>query len=45
MAPLFLHRAASEPAATVSAPETEAIPDQKTDKDPFDEIDFGTFFR
>ena len=35
---------ASEPAATVPAPETETIPDQKTDKDPFDEIDFGTFF-
>ena len=34
---------ASEPAATAPAPETE-IPDQKTDKDPFDEIDFGTFF-
>src|SRR6266567_2092262 len=35
---------ATEPAATTSAPETETTPDQKTDKDPFDEIDFGTFF-
>src|ERR1035441_2372163 len=30
-------------AATAPAPETET-PDKKTDKDPFDEIDFGTFF-
>ena len=35
---------ATEPAATAPAPETEIVPDQKTDKDPFDEIDFGTFF-
>jgi len=31
-------------AATAPAPETETPPEQKTDKDPFDEIDFGTFF-
>src|SRR5579871_3804650 len=35
--------AATEAAATATTPETET-PEQKTDKDPFDEIDFGTFF-
>jgi len=30
-------------AATAPAPETETL-EQKTDKDPFDEIDFGSFF-
>ena len=34
---------AAEPAAAAPAPEGE-ITEQKTDKDPFDEIDFGTFF-
>jgi RNA polymerase sigma-54 factor len=29
--------------AAAPAPETD-VPDQKTEKDPFDEIDFGTFF-
>jgi RNA polymerase sigma-54 factor len=32
-----------EPAAAAPAQEAE-VPDQKTEKDPFDEIDFGTFF-
>ena len=34
---------AEEAAAVAPAPETETT-EQKTDKDPFDEIDFGTFF-
>src|SRR5215469_15604340 len=34
---------ATEPVATATVPETEN-PEQKTEKDPFDEIDFGTFF-
>jgi len=33
-----------EAAATAPAPEAEAPAEQKTEKDPFDEIDFGTFF-
>jgi RNA polymerase sigma-54 factor len=32
-----------EPAATAPSQEAEVV-DQKTEKDPFDEIDFGTFF-
>ena len=35
--------ASVDAAATAPVPETET-PEQKTDKDPFDEIDFGTFF-
>ena len=35
--------APAEATATATAPEVEN-PDQKTEKDPFDEIDFGTFF-
>jgi len=31
-------------AATAAVSETETPPEQKTDKDPFDEIDFGSFF-
>ena len=34
---------AAETATAVPAPETE-VPDAKTEKDPFDEIDFGSFF-
>ena len=34
---------ATDPVATAPVTEGET-PDQKTDKDPFDEIDFGTFF-
>jgi RNA polymerase sigma-54 factor len=34
--------ASAEGTATAAAPEAEA--EQKTDKDPFDEIDFGSFF-
>jgi RNA polymerase sigma-54 factor len=35
--------ASMEAAPAALAPETE-VPEQKTDKDPFDEIDFGSFF-
>ncbi len=35
--------AALDPAAAAPAPETD-VPEQKTEKDPFDEIDFGSFF-
>jgi RNA polymerase sigma-54 factor len=35
--------ASTDGAAVAPAPETE-VPEQKTEKDPFDEIDFGTFF-
>src|SRR5579883_464101 len=35
--------ASVDPVAAAPTPETET-PEQKTDKDPFDEIDFGTFF-
>src|SRR5260370_4076937 len=34
---------AAETVALATAPETEAV-EPKTDKDPFEEIDFGTFF-
>lgn len=38
-------RAEGSPVDGVSAPAVETeIPEQKTEKDPFDEIDFGTFF-
>ena len=36
--------AVAEPAATAPATEGDALAEQKTDKDPFDEIDFGSFF-
>src|SRR5277367_5108662 len=38
-----LSTAPAEAPATTATPETET-PEQKPDKDPFDEIDFGTFF-
>jgi RNA polymerase sigma-54 factor len=41
-APVSLEGASSD-STSAPAPEAE-IPEQKTEKDPFDEIDFGTFF-
>jgi len=36
--------ATAEPAAAAPATEGDPLVEQKTDKDPFDEIDFGSFF-
>jgi RNA polymerase sigma-54 factor len=44
VAPATMEATATAPATEVDAPATEPITEQKTDKDPFDEIDFGTFF-
>jgi len=43
VAPVSMEATATAPAAEVDAPATD-VPAEKTDKDPFDEIDFGTFF-
>jgi RNA polymerase sigma-54 factor len=43
VAPATMEATATAPATEVDAPATDT-PAEKTDKDPFDEIDFGTFF-
>jgi RNA polymerase sigma-54 factor len=44
VAPATLEATATAPATEVDAPAADPATEQKTDKDPFDEIDFGTFF-
>ena len=44
VAPATMEATATAPAIEVDAPAADPITEQKTDKDPFDEIDFGTFF-
>ena len=44
VAPATMEATATAPATEVDAPAIDPATEQKTDKDPFDEIDFGTFF-
>src|SRR6202140_228029 len=44
VAPATMEATATAPATEGDAPAIDPATEQKTDKDPFDEIDFGTFF-
>jgi len=44
VAPATMEATATAPATEVDAPAIDPATEPKTDKDPFDEIDFGTFF-